>query len=329
MSRKASCADAGTPVAGISKPLVTRLAPSPTGPLHAGNIFAALMAWLFARSTGGSVVLRIEDLDVQRSKACFVDSILRDYQALGLDWDRGPFFQQGRDEAYGQAFDLLKRQELVFPCFCSRADLRVASAPHAQDRFVYPGTCRDWDDARRAAQTATLAAQGRAPAWRLRVPDKTVVFDDLVQGVCRCNLATDCGDFVLQRSDGHFAYHLACVVDDAAQGVNCVVRGADLLESSPQQRYLQGLLGLPEVAYAHVPLVVAADGRRLSKRDGDAALPELLARFGSPEGVMGHLAHLAGIAPDDEPRRPSQLLEFFDPATFPCTLAATDHFVWR
>ena len=259
-------------------PVVGRFAPSPTGRMHAGNIYAALIAWLVAKSQGGHMVLRIEDLDRERSKSVYIDQIQRDFETLGLFWDEGPYFQHDRDEAYAEAFGRLEARGLLYPCFCTRADLHAASAPHRGEKLVYAGTCRHLSDAEVEARWAA----GRMPGWRVAVDSRTIAFEDLVQGTYAQKLDRDCGDFLIRRSDGAFAYQLAVVVDDAAQGVNSVVRGVDLLCSTPQQRYLQDLLGLPHPAYAHVPLLVAEQNRRLSKRDRDAALDELLARFGSP-----------------------------------------------
>lgn len=187
-----------------NRPVVGRFAPSPTGRMHAGNIFAALMAWLVAKSQGGSIVLRIEDLDRERSKACYIDAVQRDFEALGLTWDKGPYFQHDRDEAYREAFRLLQNKGLVYPCFCSRADLHAASAPHRGEKFVYPGTCKNLTDEQRKERALT-----RKPAQRLIVPDAVYAFADLVQGGYRQNLATECGDFLVQRSDQAFAYQLA------------------------------------------------------------------------------------------------------------------------
>ena len=293
--------------AAPAAPVVGRFAPSPTGRMHAGNIFAALVAWLVAKSQGGRMVLRIEDLDRERSKPAFVDDVQRDFETLGLTWDEGPFFQHDRDEAYRAAFDQLAARDLLYPCYCTRADLHAASAPHRGEKPVYPGTCRHLSPTARAEREAA----GRAPAIRLMVPDRTFGLTDLVQGEYRQNLAAECGDFLVRRADGAFAYQLAVVVDDAAQGVNSVVRGMDLLCSTPQQMYLQEVLGLPGAVYAHVPLVVGELNRRLSKRDRDAALDELLARFGSPAAVIGHIAALTGLAPTDDPVTPEELLPTF------------------
>lgn len=310
--------------ASSSAPVVGRFAPSPTGRMHAGNVFAALTAWLVAKSQGGRIVLRIEDLDAERSKPVYIDAVQRDFEALGLTWDEGPYFQHDRTEAYRAAYDELRERGLVYPCFCTRADLHAASAPHRGEKPVYPGTCRHLSDGERAVR-----AQQRMPAQRLIVPDREVAFVDQVQGSYAQNLAADCGDFLVQRSDGAFAYQLAVVVDDAAQGVTSVVRGVDLLCSTPQQLYLQELLGLPHPAYAHIPLLVAERDRRLSKRDRDAALDALLARFKTPEAVFGHIAGITGLAPTCDPATPEELLATFDLAALPTTFDDLVQVRWR
>ena len=292
--------------------LVGRFAPSPTGRMHAGNIFAALMSWLIVKSRGGSIVLRIEDLDVERSKRSFAEHAMRDFEFLGLTWDEGPYYQQGREEAYEEAYRALCEKGEVYPCFCTRADLHAASAPHRGEKLVYAGTCRGLSEAE-----VRRRSQERAPAWRLQVPDSVYSIDDLVQGTFSQNLLHDCGDFIVRRSDGLFAYQLAVVVDDAEQGVNCVVRGMDLLVSTPQQMYLQDLIGAGRCEYAHVPLIVGERDRRLSKRDRDAGIEELCARFGSAAGVIGHIAWVVGLQECDEPVTPEQLLEGFRIPDFP------------
>ncbi len=298
-------------------PVKGRFAPSPTGRMHAGNIYASLMAWLVAKSQGGTMLLRIEDLDRERSKPAFADQIMRDYEMLGLAWDEGPVYQHDREEAYRQAFEALRGKGLVYPCFCSRADLHAASAPHRGEKLVYAGTCRGLSD----AQVRLCEAEGRRPAYRVAVPSETIRFDDAVQGPYEQRLDRDCGDFLIKRSDGAFAYQLAVVVDDASGGVTSVVRGMDLLCSTPQQVYLQRLLGFAQPRYAHIPLLVAQRDRRLSKRDRDASLDELLAKYGSPQAVLGHIAYVAGLQPADEPALPEQLLKGFSvedlPARFP------------
>lgn len=291
-------------------PVVGRFAPSPTGRMHAGNIFAALVAWLVAKSQGGLMVLRIEDLDVQRSKPAYIDQVQRDFELLGLTWDKGPYFQHDRSEAYRAAFEQLSAKGLTYPCFCTRADLHAASAPHQGEKLVYAGTCRSLTEADRTARAAT-----RTPAQRVIVPDREYSLHDDVQGVYAQNLARDCGDFIVQRSDGAFAYQLAVVVDDAAQGVNSVVRGVDLLSSTPQQLYVQNLLELPHPQYAHIPLLVDEQGRRLSKRDQDASLDALLARFKTPAGIIGYIAGITGLAPTDDPQTPDELLTSFSLAS--------------
>lgn len=287
--------------------IVGRFAPSPTGRMHAGNIFAALMSWLIVKSQGGRIVLRIEDLDVERSKDDFAYQVQKDFESLGLTWDEGPYFQRGRDEAYRMAYESLCERGVVYPCFCTRADLRALSAPHRGEKAVYTGTCRNL-----SAEEVMRRSEERMPAMRLSVPDETYALNDLIQGPFEQNLASDCGDFVIRRSDGLFAYQLAVVVDDAEQGVNCIVRGMDLLCSTPQQMYLQHLLGAPSCAYAHVPLLVGERDRRLSKRDHDAALGELLASLGSYEAVIGHVAYVTGLIDEDAPISCDELLDCFD-----------------
>ncbi len=291
--------------------------------MHAGNVFSALVAWLVAKSQGGSIVLRIEDLDAERSKPQFIDAVQRDFEALGLTWDEGPYFQHDRDEAYQAAYDELCERGLVYPCFCTRADLHAASAPHHGEKLVYAGTCRNLTDEER-----TERMKERRPASRLIVPDETLSFVDGIQGEYSQNLAAECGDFLIRRSDDAFAYQLAVVVDDAAQGVNSIVRGVDLLCSTPQQMYLQDLLGYPHPSYAHVPLLVAEEGRRLSKRDHDAALDALLERFKTPAGIIGHIAGITGIAPTCDPATPEQLLATFDLQAFASSIPNNVQIRW-
>lgn len=306
------------------RPVVGRFAPSPTGRMHAGNIFAALMAWLVSKSQGGSIVLRIEDLDRQRSKQAFIDDVQRDFELLGLTWDKGPYFQSARDEAYQKAYDRLASQGLLYPCFCSRADLHAASAPHRGEKLVYAGTCRHLSPDQVKARKAS-----KEPAMRVIVPPKTYETVDLVQGFYSQRLDEECGDFLIRRSDGAFAYQLAVVVDDAAQDITSVVRGVDLLCSTPQQLFLQEALGLPHPVYAHVPLLVAEKDRRLSKRDHDASLDALLERFKSPEGIIGHIAWIAGLQPNDEPCTPEELLIAFDCALLPTLFSDCVQIPWR
>lgn len=293
---------------------VGRFAPSPSGRMHLGNLFCSLLAWLSARSAGGRVVLRIEDLDPLRCPRAFADEIERDLGWLGLFWDeggslggpRGPYYQQERTALYAKACGLLAGRGLAYPCFCSRAQLHAASAPHREDGApVYPGTCRALTEAERAEK-----AQTRPPALRLTVPNETVAFTDGHLGRYAENLASDCGDFILRRSDGVHAYQLAVVLDDAAMGVTQVVRGADLLSSTPRQIYLYRLLGLPAPRFYHLPLLTDAEGRRLSKRDGDVSLERLRQKY-TPEEVVGRLAFLAGLQPAPAPRTAQSLVEGF------------------
>ena len=292
--------------------VVGRFAPSPSGRMHLGNVYAALVAWLSARSQGGRMVLRIEDLDPRTQSGPWADLLVEDLAWLGLDWDEGPIYQRDRIAHYEAALGRLADEGLLYPCFCTRAELHAASAPHASDGSpVYAGTCRGLTAAEVAERART-----RPPATRLRVPSAadpagTVRFEDRVYGAQESVLARDCGDFLVRRSDGVFAYQLAVVVDDAAMGVTEVVRGSDLLGSVARQRYLQDLLGFPHPDYAHVPLLVAADGRRLSKRDRDLAMDGLRERFGAPERLLGHVAWLGGLAPDAAPRSAGELVGLF------------------
>ena len=272
---------------------VGRFAPTPSGRMHLGNVFAALIAWLSVRSRGGTLVLRMEDLDIQRTNRENACALREDLLWLGLHWDVETQPQSQRSAIYQEYFEKLKTQGLLYPCYCTRNQLHSVNAPHLSDgTYVYPGTCRDLTDTQRAAFD-------RAPAWRVRVPDREWAVQDLLQGTYRENLATDCGDFVVRRADGLFVYQLAVTVDDALSGVTEVVRGTDLLSSAPRQMYLQALFGFPHPAYGHVPLLIAPDGRRLSKRDRDLDLGYLRAHC-SPERILGVLAHASGLMPTPE-----------------------------
>lgn len=291
-----------------------RFAPSPSGYMHLGNAWSALLAWLSARSQGGAMVLRLEDLDPDRCKRSLCDQVEADLRWLGLDWDEGgsqggeSSYQSCRGARYQEALDRLEGMGLLYPCFCTRGQLHAAGAPHRSDGdVIYPGTCRDLTAAEREARAKT-----RRPALRIRAPDREISFTDLLQGPVRENLARDCGDFILRRSDGVFAYQLAVVVDDALMGVSQVVRGSDLLGSTPRQIYLQHLLGYPTPAYCHVPLLCAPDGRRLSKREADLTLAALRASGVAPEEILGRLACLAGLIDRPEPIRARELIPLFD-----------------
>ena len=308
----ASAATAGAPA--TPAPVVGRFAPSPSGRMHLGNVFSCLCAWLSARSQGGHIVLRIEDLDDRCKRPELAAQLIDDLAWLGLEWDEGPYYQRDRLDLYEAALHQLQDAGLTYPCFCTRAELHAASAPHASDGTpIYRGACRGLS-AEEIARRSAL----RAPATRLRVPAVDDLADDVVEFVDRtygaqCEaLATECGDFLVRRSDGVFAYQLAVVVDDAAMGVTEVVRGCDLLGSTPRQIYLQHLLGLPTPRYAHIPLLISPDGRRLSKRDRDLDLGELRTRFGTPEALLGWLAGQTGVAPDTTPRSAERLVEHFN-----------------
>ena len=291
-----------------------RYAPSPSGRMHLGNLCCCLLAWLSAKSKGGQVLLRIEDLDTLRCPRVFADAIVDDLAWLGLSAD-GPDpvpYQSERSELYQHYYDVLADRGLVYPCFCSRSQLHAASAPHRSDgQVVYQGTCRGLTPAEIAARSKT-----KAPAWRVQVPDEVIGFTDGHMGYYEENLARDCGDFYLRRGDGVFAYQLAVVVDDALMGVTEVVRGADLLSSTPRQLWLYRELGLPAPQFYHLPLLLAPDGRRLSKRDGDQSLANLRARF-SPEEVVGRLAFAVGLQDAPRPRTPQSLVSDFSWARIP------------
>ena len=265
-----------------------RFAPSPSGRMHLGNAFSALLAWLSARAGGGEVVLRIEDLDPARSRREHTEAILSDLSWLGLDWDTRAEDQSRRAPAYEEALDRLRQMGLLYPCYCSRDQLHAASAPHADDgRVIYAGTCRDLTPARRALRPPTRCL-------RVRVPDITVRFTDGLQGPQSMSLADQWGDFIVRRADGVAAYQLAVVVDDAACGVSEVVRGRDLLTSTPAQLWLYDALGLRAPAFFHVPMLLCDDGRRLSKRDRAMDLGQLRAQW-TPEKVIGLLAWRCGL----------------------------------
>lgn len=270
--------------------IVGRFAPTPSGQMHLGNLFAGLLAWLSVRSQGGKMILRMEDLDAERCREAYADSIRRDLLWLGLDWDEETQPQSQRGEIYQRYFAGLGERGLLYPCYCTRSQLHAIGAPHSSDgTYVYPGTCRD----------LTPEAQGsfgRRPAWRVRVPDETVFFTDGVQGAYQENLLKDCGDFVVRRADGIFVYQLAVVVDDGLAGVSEVVRGADLLGSVARQMYLQELFGFSKPLYYHVPMALAPNGRRLSKRDGDLSLSALRQKM-PKEKLLGFLGFAAGLLP--------------------------------
>ena len=275
------------------KPVVGRFAPTPSGRMHLGNVFAALIAWCSVRSRGGEMVLRMEDLDTLRTSAEFAEVLRDDLRWLGLDYDRETPAQSTRSAVYDRYFDILQQKNLLYPCYCTRSQLHSVNAPHLSDgTYVYPGTCRNLTEEQRRAFH-------RLPAWRVMVPDRVWEIDDRVQGHYSLNLATDCGDMVVRRADGVYVYQLAMTVDDGEAGVTEVVRGEDLISSAPRQMYLQELFGFPHPEYGHVPMLLAPDGRRLSKRDHDLDLGELRKRI-TPEGLIGTLAFSAGLIDRNE-----------------------------
>ncbi|MCF0182988.1 MAG: tRNA glutamyl-Q(34) synthetase GluQRS [Bacteroidaceae bacterium] len=268
-----------------------RFAPSPTGRMHLGNVYCAVLSWLSARQQGGRWLLRIEDLDPQRSRREYAGQMMDDLRWLGLEWDEEPVCQSERTDLYAEYFKRLSETAHVYPCYCRRADLLAAGAPHASDGMpIYPGTCRH----------LATAPTGRTPAWRVEVPDRSITFTDLYKGEVTRNLAHDVGDFIVRRSDGVYAYQLAVVVDDALTGVTEVVRGEDLLTSAAQQIFLYERLSLPCPTFGHVPLLCAADGRRLCKRDKDMDMECLRSRY-TPAELLGIIAHKAGLQEDDTP----------------------------
>ena len=306
----------GTSAAGSSiMPPRGRFAPTPSGRMHLGNVWCALAAWLAVRSQGGTLVLRIEDLDKRKIPTGAEEALIADLRWLGLDWDEGPVRQSDRTAVYAAQVARLDEAGLTYPCFCTLAELHSAEAPHASDGTpIYPGTCRGLSEGQVAHLRAT---RPRPPATRLVVPRETdpagiISFDDATYGPQRECLAQECGDFLVRRGDGVFAYQLAVTVDDALMGVTQVVRGRDLLPSTARQIYLQRLLGFSRPSYAHIPLLLSADGtRRLSKRDNDCDLGFMREHFGRPEILLGRLAKLVGLRETDEPASAAELLDGF------------------
>ncbi len=276
-----------------------RFAPSPTGTLHLGNLRTALLAWLFARSAGSRFLVRMEDLDSGRVREGVAEEQLADMAALGLNWDGPVEFQSARESLYTSALSQLRDEQRLYECYCTRAEIReAASAAHGPlPEGAYPGTCLRLS----AAELAEKRASGRPPALRVHADGARVAFEDRLLG--RIEGAVD--DFVVRRGDGAFAYNLAVVVDDAAQGIGEVVRGSDLADSTPRQLWLARALGLPEPSYAHVPLVLGPDGARLAKRHGDVTLREV--------GAGAALAWMASSL-GFEGRTVEELLVEFDPA---------------
>ncbi len=283
-----------------------RFAPTPSGRLHLGNLLCALLAYLSVRSQGGRFLLRIEDLDVPRCPRRLSLQCIDDLAWLGFTWDEEPLWQSQRSAIYQHYLDELQKQGLIYPCFCTRAQLMASQAPNLGDtQVVYNRAC-----AHLSNEDIARLSQTRSPALRLRVPDAEVTFTDGLFGLQRENLARDCGDFILRRSDGLFGYQLAVVVDDALSGVNQVVRGRDILSATPRQLYLLEKLGFPAPEYVHIPLLMDHAGRRLAKRDKDLDLSALSRRL-TPEDILGMLAASAGIIDENRPMTLEQLIPLF------------------
>lgn len=281
-----------------------RFAPSPTGRMHLGNVFSALLSWLSARAQGGTWLLRIEDIDPQRSRLEYADMLMDDLQWLGLEWDGEPCWQSQRGDIYARYLQQLTDAGLTYPCYCTRADILATQAPHESDgRVVYKGTCRNLPPG---------ARKGPA-ALRMKVPEEgwgIVTFTDGHYGTHTVDLTTQCGDFIVRRKDGAWAYQLAVVVDDALMGINEVVRGRDLLLSSPQQIYLAQQLGFTPPRFTHLPLLCNTAGQRLSKRDKSLDMGCLRQRF-TPNQIIGLLAHAAGLQPTADAVSAQSLVKTF------------------
>ncbi|MDO5538428.1 MAG: tRNA glutamyl-Q(34) synthetase GluQRS [Desulfovibrionaceae bacterium] len=300
-----------------------RLAPSPTGMAHLGNAWAFLTAWLAVRSQGGELVLRMEDLDLERSSVVFMQLLMSDIRWLGLDWDEGPtperelaqYHQSNRFGLYEEMLERLRGSGLAYPCFCSRKDLLLASAPHLGDAgHAYPGTCRHLSP---EEVRARLEAGGRA-AWRFRSDGRAYEFNDLVLGPQRATLEECGGDFSMRRPDGVFSYQLAVSVDDGLMGITQVVRGRDILPSTPRQLAILDALGMARPAYAHIPLLMGEDGERLAKRHASLSLDALRTRGVRPWRVIGLLASIAGLIDRREEVHPRDLVPLFDITKLRC-----------
>lgn len=301
-----------------------RFAPTPSGEMHIGNARTALLAWLQARQAGGDFVLRMEDIDRPRCRPTLAEQILSDLRWLGLDWDEGPdrggpyapYDQSAREGLYRAAIDQLQAEGWLYPCYCSRAEIMtIASAPHgvASEGPRYPGTCRH-----RSPQEVARKAKGKTPSLRFALPDEPLTFVDQMAGPQQLDPGAD-GDFVIRRADGIIGYQLAVVVDDAAMQITDVLRGEDLLDSTPRQLWLYRALGLPAPRFAHVPLLYGPDGTRLSKRHGAVTLSAMRAAGPPPERVVGCLAYLSGLVDRPEPITASELIADFNLGPVPGT----------
>ena len=289
----------------------SRLAPSPTGALHVGNVRTFLLNWLHVRAAQGTLLLRIDDLDGPRVKRGAEKAALEDLRWLGLDWDEGEgvLVQSERADVYDEALDRLVRAGVAYPCVCTRSEVEsAASAPHGPEGPRYPGTCRG----RFASLEAAARETGRPAALRFVAPPGRVEFEDALFGPQAFDPSLETGDFAVRKSNGTAAYQLATVVDDAASGVDLVVRGADLLPSTARQILLQRALGLPRPSTLHLPLVVGPDGRRLAKRHGDTTVHALRELGWSPEALVARVASTAGLCAADERLSPRDLLSRYD-----------------
>jgi glutamyl-tRNA synthetase len=285
-----------------------RFAPSPTGQLHLGNAWAVLLGWLWARSERGTFLLRIEDLDLARVRPAYVEALQADLDWLGLDFDGPTVFQSERTELYDATLERLRAVGRVYPCFCSRTEIaRVVNAPHgpADEGPRYPGTCSTLNEQQRAERERT-----RPPAWRFRPSPGPTVVEDALHGQMVQDVASEVGDFVVRRNDGVASYQLAVVVDDAEMGITHVLRGDDLLGSTPRQIQLAQALGLTAPRHAHVPLLVGPDGKRLAKRNGPPGLTELRKSGLPAERVVGLLARWARLS-DGRPVTAGELVPRF------------------
>lgn len=288
-------------------PVTGRFAPTPSWRLHLGNILCCLLAYLSARSQGGRFLLRIEDVDIPRCPKRLSDQCIEDLRFLGFDWDEPPLFQSRRSDVYQRYFDQLHDLGLVYPCFCTRAQLHAAQAPNLGDHEpVYSGACANLTPNEIEERKKT-----RSPAMRLRVPDKTVSVIDGHYGPFSENLARDCGDYIIRRSDGLWGYQLAVVVDDALSGVNEVVRGRDILFSTPRQIELFETLGFAPPSFYHIPLLTDCHGRRLAKRDKDLDLTAL-AKAMTAKQILGMLAYSCGVLDENRPAGLDELTKIFD-----------------
>lgn len=290
-----------------------RFAPSPTGYLHLGNVWSAFLAWLQVRQAGGTLVLRIEDIDEQRSKDVYTKALMEDLSWLGLTWDEGPdvggpyapYIQQQRYARYDQALEYLREMGILYPCYCSRTRLQAIGAPHAGEHTVYDGHCFGLSEEERRRMTKT-------PSWRLHVPDETVYFTDGIYGRQAGNLPHSCGDFVVRRSDGMYAYQLAVSVDDGSMAITHVLRGEDLLSSTAQQIWLMKTLGYAVPQYTHVPMLIDGDGNRLSKRQQGITVRALRDDGIDAETILSRLAYAGGLVSEQRRYSRAELVKVCD-----------------